>query len=232
MTASEGAPPDPSRQPSAWPGDPPSQSSVREGWSAGSASPGSAASKPISPARPAMRACPYDPRAQRAEPRQLVAPGRPAAVVRRRRPPIDDALKVMDLETTDGRSARLRWSWCHASGTQPSEWRSAVLRGRGGLTFEQALGILSTVANKELPKHLESTPGGAHFIVIPAFVRDVGPRLYSIDNVVDARRGGTGTATRGMNAQPSWDRALPGLPLEGRVVSTLLRRTRDGSEPC
>jgi hypothetical protein len=45
------------------------------------------------------------------------------------------------------------------------------------------------VANKELPKHLRSMPGGAHFIIIPAFVRGVGPRLYSIDNAVDGKTG-------------------------------------------
>ena len=28
-------------------------------------------------------------------------------------------------------------------------------------------------------------PGGAHFIIVPAFVKGVGSRLYSIDNVVD-----------------------------------------------
>jgi hypothetical protein len=111
-----------------------------------------------------------------------------------RRPPIDDAAKVMDLETTDGRGL-LAYAGLGATsqGTQPSEWMSAVLRGRGGLTFERALGVLSAAANKELPKHLASMPGDAdqkaHFIIIPAFVRDVGPRLYSIDNVVDRKTG-------------------------------------------
>jgi hypothetical protein len=106
------------------------------------------------------------------------------------RPPIDDAVKVMNLETTDGLGL-LAYAGLGATsrGTQPSEWMSAVLRGRGGLTFEQALGILSAAANKELPKHLASMPGGAHSIIIPAFVRGVGPRLYSIDNVVDGKTG-------------------------------------------
>jgi hypothetical protein len=107
-----------------------------------------------------------------------------------RRPPIDDAVKVMDLETTDGRGL-LAYAGLGATsqGTRPSEWMSAVLRGRGGLTFEKALGILSAAANKELPKHLASMPGGAHFIIIPAFVRGVGPRIYSIDNLVDRKTG-------------------------------------------
>jgi hypothetical protein len=104
------------------------------------------------------------------------------------RPPIDDAIKVMDLETSDGRGL-LAYAGLGATsqGTQPSEWMSAVLRGRGGLTFEKALGILADVATKELPKHLASMPGGTHFIIVPAFVRGVGPRLYSIDNAVHPR---------------------------------------------
>lgn len=73
--------------------------------------------------------------------------------------------------------------------TQPSEWMSAVLRGRGGLTFEQSLGVLATVAAKELPRHLVSVPGGAHFIIVPAFMKGVGARLYSIDNVVASKGG-------------------------------------------
>jgi hypothetical protein len=106
------------------------------------------------------------------------------------RPPIDDAIKVMDLETTDGRGL-LAYAGLGATsqGTQPSEWMSSVLRGRGGLTFEQALGILATVATRELPKHLASMLGGAHFIIVPAFVRGVGPRLYSIDNIVHGKTG-------------------------------------------
>jgi hypothetical protein len=105
-----------------------------------------------------------------------------------RRAAVDTAVKVMDLETIDGRGL-LAYAGLGATprGTEPSEWMSAVLRGRGGLTFEQALGVLSAAANKELPRHLARTPGGAHFIIVPAFVRGVGSRLYSIDNVVDPR---------------------------------------------
>ncbi|WP_123809781.1 hypothetical protein [Micromonospora globispora] len=107
-----------------------------------------------------------------------------------RRPPIDDAVKVMNLETSDG-VGLLGYAGLGATarGTQPSEWMSSVLRGLGGLTFETALGVLSAAANKELPKHLASLPGGAHVILIPAFVEGVGPRLYSIDNVFDRKTG-------------------------------------------
>ena len=105
-----------------------------------------------------------------------------------RRPAVDDAVKVMDLETTDGRGL-LAYAGLGATprGTQPSDWMSSVLRGRAGLTFEQALGVLADVANRELPRYLARMPGGAHFIIVPAFVRGVGSRLYSIDNVVDRR---------------------------------------------
>jgi hypothetical protein len=63
---------------------------------------------------------------------------------------------------------------------------SAVLRGHGGLTFEQSLEALAAAANKELPRHLAMLPEGQrmHLIVAPAFVTGVGPRLYSIDNMV------------------------------------------------
>jgi len=102
-----------------------------------------------------------------------------------RRPPVDDAVKIMDLETTDGHGL-LAYAGLGATprGTQPSEWMSAVLRGRGGMTFEQALGVLAGAATRELPKYLVSVPGGGHSIVIPAFVRGIGSRLYTIDNVV------------------------------------------------
>lgn len=109
---------------------------------------------------------------------------------RGRRPPIDDAVKVMNLETTDG-VGLLAYAGLGATaiGTQPSEWMSAVLRGRSGLMFEEALGVLSSVANREMPRHLTRIPGGAHFIIVPAFLRGVGARLYSIDNIVDVTTG-------------------------------------------
>jgi hypothetical protein len=101
-------------------------------------------------------------------------------------PPRDDAVKVMTLETTDGVGLLAYAGLGATSGRmQPSDWMSAVLRGRGGLTFEQSLGILSTVATRELPRHLLKTRDAMHFIVIPAFIDGIGPRHYSIDNVLD-----------------------------------------------
>ena len=104
----------------------------------------------------------------------------------RQRPPRDDAIKAVAMETTDGVGV-LAYAGLGAtsSGTQPSDWMRSVLRGRGGLPFEQTLSLLSEVANRELPRHLLGLPGGGHFITIPAFVQGFGPRLYTIDNVVD-----------------------------------------------
>jgi hypothetical protein len=108
------------------------------------------------------------------------------------RPPIDNAVKIMDLETVDGHGV-LGYAGLGATprGTQPSDWMSAVLRGRGGLSFEQSLGILSAAANSELPRHLLAIPGSfrSHSIIVPAFVRNVGFRLYSIDNLIQSETG-------------------------------------------
>lgn len=100
----------------------------------------------------------------------------------------DDAIKLMTLDTADG-TGILAYAGLGMTpgGTQPSEWMSAALRGRGGLSFEQALGVLSEVANRELPRHLRGI--AAHFIVVPAFVQGVGARLYSIGNAVNAETG-------------------------------------------
>lgn len=109
-----------------------------------------------------------------------------------RRRPVDDAVKILDLETIDGRGL-LAYAGlgATANGTEPSGWMSAVLRGRAGLTLEQALGILSVAATRELPNHLAQMPGPSpiieHAIIIPAFVRGVGYRLYTIDNVINRK---------------------------------------------
>jgi|SRR5579859_1090409 len=103
-----------------------------------------------------------------------------------RRPVVDDAVKMTILETADGVGV-LTYAGLGATakGTEPSEWMSAVLRGRRGLKFEQSLGVLADVATKELPRHLAPMPVGAHVIMIPAFIEGIGARLYSIDNVID-----------------------------------------------
>jgi hypothetical protein len=66
---------------------------------------------------------------------------------------------------------------------------SAMLRGRGGMTFEQSLGVLAAVATRELPRHLVLLQNPGHVIVGPAFIRGIGSRLYSIDNALDRKTG-------------------------------------------
>lgn len=126
------------------------------------------------------------------------------------RRPVDTAVKVMHLETNDG-VGLLAYAGLGATprGTEPSAWMSAVLRGPGGLTFEQALGMLSVAANKELPKHLRDI--GMHFILVPAFVRGFGSRLYSIDIVLDRRR--HGLWYRYTSRQQTADPASPSIRL-------------------
>lgn len=106
------------------------------------------------------------------------------------RKPIEDAIKVMSLETVDGTGV-LAYAGLGATavGTQPCHWMSAVLRGRSGLKFEEALGCLSAAANAQLPRHLIHVPGRSHNILIPAFIDGVGSRVYSIDNAIDGKTG-------------------------------------------
>ena len=66
---------------------------------------------------------------------------------------------------------------------------STALRGRGGMTFEQTLGVLADAATRELPEHLASVQGGRHSIDIQAFIRGIGSRVYTIDNVVNHKTG-------------------------------------------
>jgi hypothetical protein len=111
----------------------------------------------------------------------LVADRRLSYGIRRR--PVDDAVKVLVLETQDG-VGLLGYAGLGATGvgTQPSDWMSAVLRGRPGLSFEQALGVLADASTRELPKHLIRLPGGGHSIVCAAFLSNIGARVYTVDN--------------------------------------------------
>jgi hypothetical protein len=102
-----------------------------------------------------------------------------------RRPPVDDTVKVMVLETIDGYGL-LAYAGLGATpgGTEPSAWMSAALRGRGELTFGESLSVLADVASRELPAHLRWLRVPAHVIVAPAIVMGVGPRQYTIDSVL------------------------------------------------
>lgn len=99
------------------------------------------------------------------------------------RPPKDDARKVMILETIDKGTAICAYSGLGATarGTEPSDWMSAVLRGRN-FPLEQSLGVLAQTVRREFPRHMLQMPGEgtpAHNIVVPAFL-DGEPKLYHI----------------------------------------------------
>jgi hypothetical protein len=100
----------------------------------------------------------------------------------RRKPPKDDGRKIMFLDTSDG-CAILGYAGlgATASGIEPSDWMSAVLRGNN-LTMEQSLGEIAKAMQEQLPKHLSGTQRDAlarHITLIPCFV-DGEVRLYSI----------------------------------------------------
>lgn len=108
-------------------------------------------------------------------------------------PFIDDAVKVVSLETVDGQGL-LAYAGLGATarGTQPSAWINSVLRGHNTLKFEHALRILSDAANRQLPPHLKqlAQDGTAeHHIIVPAFLNKDRARMYSIDNVIDLKHG-------------------------------------------
>jgi hypothetical protein len=102
----------------------------------------------------------------------------------------DDAHKIASIETNDG-VAFLAYAGlgATAAGTQPSDWMSAVLRGRH-LPLEAALQVLAEAMKAQLPQHLtkvSGTSGPAHIVLAPAFLNGE-PRLYSIDLALDATR--------------------------------------------
>jgi len=113
--------------------------------------------------------------------RRLSVPGRT---------PIDDARKMIFLETTDG-TAILGYTGLGATirGTEPSDWMNATLRGVN-LPLEQCLGFLSRAMYDQLPVHLARIPKSAtpaHTIVINAICNKE-PRVYSIDMVLSKDR--------------------------------------------
>lgn len=93
-------------------------------------------------------------------------------------------IKSMTLDTHDG-SGILAYAGLGATarGTQPSQWMANVLRGRGELSFEQALEVLCAAAQRELPPHLIGPASGPHCIVAVGHVQGRGAVTYSIDNI-------------------------------------------------
>jgi len=101
-------------------------------------------------------------------------------------PTIDDARKLMCLETTDG-VAILGYSGLGATalGTEPSDWMSAVLRGRN-LPLEESLSVIAEAMKKQIPRHLVQIHGEGgleHQVIVPAFLEGEA-RLYTIDIAV------------------------------------------------
>jgi hypothetical protein len=101
----------------------------------------------------------------------------------RGRPLKEDARKVMFLNTTDG-AAIVGYAGLGKTrrGTEPSDWMSAVLRGRN-LSLEQSLGVLAEAIKKKIPAHMPGHRGLIHSTIVPVFLGKE-PRLYSIDLVV------------------------------------------------
>ena len=99
------------------------------------------------------------------------------------RPLIEDARKILVLETTDG-LALLGYAGLGATpaGTQPSEWMSRILRGRNW-PLEPSLGAIAEGMKLRLPKHLKGVPDG-YVVIAPAF-HGKRTKLYSIDIAAD-----------------------------------------------
>jgi len=91
----------------------------------------------------------------------------------------EDACKAMVLEATDG-VAIITYAGLGATArnTEPSDWMSAVLRGRT-YPMEYSLGILSEAIKKEIPAHIASMP--SHVVVASVLLYDDDrPRVYTI----------------------------------------------------
>ncbi len=101
----------------------------------------------------------------------------------RGRPPKDDARKIMLLSTKDA-TAILGYAGLGATalGTEPSDWMSAVLRGRN-MPLEASLGAIADAMKRQLPRHMlriRGSSGPSHNVLVTALVGDE-PRFYSID---------------------------------------------------
>lgn len=91
----------------------------------------------------------------------------------------DSAVKVLALDTLDGRTVvAYAGLGMTASGTQPSDWMSACLRGRSGINLEQALGVLAHAALREFPPHLIGI--SSHLMVAPSLMTSGPARMYTI----------------------------------------------------
>jgi hypothetical protein len=106
----------------------------------------------------------------------------------RRRTLRDDARKIMFLETRDG-VAILAYAGlgATATGVEPADWMSAVLRGRNWL-LEPALAAVADALKREFPRHLVQLQGQmlpSHHVVVSAFLEER-QSLYTIDLAVNS----------------------------------------------
>ncbi len=94
-------------------------------------------------------------------------------------PLAEDARKVMNLETRDGGIALLGYAGLGRTpgSLEPSEWMSAVLRGRNWPLVD-CLNALAVAAKRELVPYLSRGLQG-HQIIVPAFL-DEKPVLFTI----------------------------------------------------
>lgn len=93
----------------------------------------------------------------------------------------DTAVKTIALAGIDG-DALLGYAGLGATGRQvePSTWMGDLLVGYGGLTVEQALGVIAEAMKVDMPSQLRKMPGRKiHAVLAPSLIKGK-PQLYSI----------------------------------------------------
>lgn len=145
------------------------------------------------------------------------------------RPPKDDGVKLMMLETRDGVSI-LGYAGLGATklGTQPADWMSAVLRGRN-LALESSLRELAGAIQRQFPRHMVDMPRNAlaaHTVVATAFVNEE-VRLYTIDLVfAPDRKSYKFRYTRLVTERRKGAQRTPSLAIAGSGAPHLLKDRR------
>ncbi|MCU4673767.1 hypothetical protein ACFQRL_14325 [Microbacterium fluvii] len=111
------------------------------------------------------------------------------------RAPIDDAMKVLVLDSVDGKAVfAYAGLGATSNGMQPSTWLRNVLRGRSG-KLEDYLGLVADKVGEQFPRHLSKVPGGAHVFLVPAFIGRQAA-MFAIECVVDSFGGARHRYTR------------------------------------
>ena len=91
----------------------------------------------------------------------------------------DDAIKVFALSATDGH-ALVGYSGLGKTigGREPSDWMSAVVRGRKG-TMEQLLGCIAAAMKRQFPRHIRMVKEPGQSVIAAAIVNGE-TRIYTI----------------------------------------------------